>query len=433
MKEKRIKSNKIKKQEMKEKRFLQEKRDQAARLKPQPKVYILANKIRNPLHILNDIFAGKPVEGYPVLQAELSVIPEQRELTRRILFHFIEEGIQVDETKDSLQTLIRLAKYPDKVIREVETWKPKTYNLQRQIASFSRHLYAKYFIPTFMDSVWYSETKFQPWFLHIGQGNNIRTASQLPVTLTKKEAHYFLQAPADFTPLQAIRYGQILNLGGKEPLVRQVLRTRIAVDFIRDEFCLSVFRWLLKHPMLDTAQYAPIIDYIFHQKYMPSRLDSNGNMVCQQPNLSMKDRDPETTLRQVEAWHKKLGKEKGEKNLVWASSGIKSYSYKSSDKKTLYTIDEICTQKELITEGRTMKHCVGSYAHSCHSGRISIWRFEELGQNGLDKRLTIEVDNKEGKITQARGKYNALPNQSDLYHLRNWANEAKLIISKWIN
>lgn len=430
----------MKREEKKQKLFLQRQQEAEARRKVPPKPYVFTRKVRNPERLLKDIFEGNKVENYgpfSALAATLNQMPQdKKDLVKRLLLHLVDQGIDFAEHKIVYDVVFKIMNFSNDFIKDIEKWECKSHNVYRQIASLTRHLFAKYYVPAFMDKVWTGPMpvgeNYQRWFIHIAQGQNIRTAVGLPAQLTKKEAHYFLQAPADFDPLQAIRYGQILNLGGNEPLVRQVLKTRIAVDFTpaRNEFWMSVFRWLLKHPMLDTAQYAPLVDYIFNQKYVPSRLDGQGNMVCAQPNMSMKDRDPETLITQMELWHKQLGKEKGAKNLVWATSGIKGYHRKTND--SVFTIQEICTQKELITEGRTMKHCVASYAHSCNSGRISIWKFEVLSINGLDKRLTIEVDNTDKTIRQARGKYNELPTGSDIYHLRNWANDAKLGISRWI-
>ena len=74
----------------------------------------------------------------------------------------------------------------------------------------------------------------------------------------------------------------------------------------------------------------------------------------------------------------------------------------------------------------------GSYAWSCHRGDISIWSYETMDKEGLHKQLTLEVNNRDGMIRQARGKYNGIPTTSQMFFVRMWANEAKLSISRYL-
>ena len=438
------KSGKMKKEELQAKKALKAKKDRAilAKKKEKNKTFLLTKKVRNLPAAIEAAFSG---EKFPNSERKIqNIVNIQRDHTNKsflkeILLHFAELGIDFAEevnrnAPNPLVALSNLAFYEEHSIRPVREWKPNSHNLNRQIAHFARHLYAKYYIPAFMDEAWYNDLRLhRDWFVHVGQGQNIRTGNSLPIQLTKKEAHLMMQAPKDFTIMQAFRYGQILNLGGNEPFVRQVLRTRIATDFASNEFWFSVFRWFLQNPMLDVAQYGPLVDFIYNQKFVPYRLDQQtGHMICAQPNLSMKNRDPETTLRQMTAWHRQTGKEKKGQFNQWQSSGIKGFYHKNEKDHIIRMIQEICTQKELIDEGRTMKHCVGSYAGSCVQGRTSIWKFEEMTTVGLEKRLTIEVVNKDKKILQARGKYNALPNASDKYWLQQWARSADLTISTYM-
>lgn len=453
MKDKIQKSNKMKRQEIKAKKeraLILEKKAQ----KPMPKVYVLTKKVRNLTAAIEDVFNGVkfPHSEYKIKSIENAankVGHANRSFLKKVLLHLADLKIEFVSTKslsyrnldniEPIDVLVNLAKFHQYAIRPIENWKPSSHNLNKQIFSFARHLYAKYHIPQFMDKAWHEQTNTnrpvsqQPlWFIYVGQGKNFSKVDGLPLPLTKREAHYVMEAPSDFTIHQAIRYGQILNMGGNEIFVRQILRTRIAVDFNNNEFWVSVFRWLMLHPMLDVAHYAPLVDYIYNQKFVPCRMDTNGNMVCAQPNLCMKNRDPEATLKQMEAWHKQLGKEKQGKFSSWVSSGIKGFYHKNDKTHTVRMISEICTQKELIAEGRTMRHCVGSYAGSCVQGRVSIWKFEEISTTGIDKRLTIEIDNRSRTVTQARGKFNAVATQSDKYWLNQWAIEANLGMSRYM-
>lgn len=332
------------------------------------------------------------------------------------------------------KALSGFANFPDKVIRDINSWEAKSYKAERQIASMSRHLFTKYDVPAFMDHVWYEDrTNQQKWFIFVGQGGNIRKAEGIPAQLTKKEAHFCMKAPKDFDVLGAVRYGQIINMGGNEYFARQVLKTRVGQDFSHDAFWFSVFRWFLQNPMLDTNQYAPIIDYIFNQKYVNSVLENNV-MVPAQANMCMKDRDPETLLKQVETWHKRLGKERKNSVEHWYSSGIGSFIKKvgKDDDLRTYTINELLTKKELMEEGATMHHCVSSYSASCASGQRSIWSLEVNSLfDGRNKLLTIEVNPNTRTIQQMRGKYNARPEPVARMIVEEWARSANLTVSHW--
>ena len=151
-------------------------------------------------------------------------------------------------------------------------WKPQTHNSRRQFASLARHLFAEWPVPAFMDSGWFlgngrGAIQQQEWFLHVGRGQNIRTAD-LPLPYTKRMAHHFMQAPADLTVEAALRWGQIHGLGGSERLARAVLGTRLGTSFGHDDFWITVLQFFIANPMLDLAHVGPIIDYIEQQRFV---------------------------------------------------------------------------------------------------------------------------------------------------------------------
>ena len=172
--------------------------------------------------------------------------------------------------------LLALAHHAADWLRPVEEWKPQTHNARRQFASLARHLFARWPVPAFMDSVWFKGVsaqalQVQRWFLHVGRGENIRTAD-LPLPYTKRMAHHFMQAPADCTVEAALRWGQIHGLGGNERLARAVIGTRLGTDFEHDDFWITVLQFFVANPMLDTAHVGPVIDYIHQQRFVPQEV-----------------------------------------------------------------------------------------------------------------------------------------------------------------
>lgn len=339
--------------------------------------------------------------------------------------------------------LLALARFSHEWLRPLNQWKPKTHNVRRQFSSLARHLFAEWPVPAFMDSVWFKgdgedAMHQRGWFLHVGSGRNIRTAD-LPLPFTKRMAHHFIHAPADLTVDAALRWGQIHGLGGDARVARATLPTRIGTVFENDEFWITVLRFFIANPMLDTAHFGPIIDYIHHQRFVfedtvvaPGVVERRGPP---QPNFTIKGRNVESLLAQVSAWHQKLAKTQPQQP-DWSPSGIEGFEFLEGSEKNgthrIWTITELLTAKALVAEGRAMKHCVGSYSHSCARGATSIWTLEAETDAGRAKLLTIEVRNAAHLICQARGKCNAMPAEKHRSILRRWAEKAGLTLAGYI-
>ena len=340
---------------------------------------------------------------------------------------------------DLIDALMRMANHSADWIRPLSGWKPKSHNRHVQLGELARHLFAKYPIPRFMDSAWLENDNYawQIWFLHLGLGGNIRTVVDLPVPLTKKMAHYFLKAPNNYDPHEAIRYGQIMTMKGTPRLVDAANAARTSLSERQNDFWISVYRFFIDNAMLDIAQFGPVVDYLSNQKYGGERVFVAPGVVEEapppQPNLSMHRRDPGTLLRQVQDWHTRLGKAIKGKNLQWESCGIGEFELTTgTEGKSLriWTISEILNQRDLIKEGKDMRHCVASYAGSCSSGRVSIWTLEVDSFKGKQKLATIEV-NKNKNITQTATKDNKKIDSVALSAIRRWATKEKLHISKY--
>jgi PcfJ-like protein len=339
--------------------------------------------------------------------------------------------------------LMALARHSQNWIRPVADWKPQTHNNHRQFASLARHLLAEWPIPSFMNSVWFfgdgqEAERRQYWFLHLGRGQNIRTAD-LPLPYTKRMAHHFMSAPGDFTVEAALRWGQIRGLGGTERLVRVVIGTRLGNDFQNNEFWTTVLQCFIANPMLDPAKIGPIIDFIHQQRFVSEDVFVAPGVVERksppQPNFTMRGRSPASLLRQVDAWHRTLAKIDQPK-ADWPGSEIEPFQFVEGAEKggnlKIWTITELLSTKALFAEGRKMKHCVASYASSCARGICSIWTLEVETFEGKSKILTVEVRNASRMIVQARGMRNVLPGEKHLGILRRWGETTRLSLAKQV-
>ena len=317
-----------------------------------------------------------------------------------------------------LGALASLATHSDQWLRPLDSFRPTSKNAQKQFGQLARHLLTEYDVPEFMDSVWFKRTRTQNWFIHVGRGHNIRTAPRLLIPLTKKMAHFFLSAPKSYTVEHALRWAQVHGLGGNRRIADAVCGTRLGRGFKNDDFWLTVVRFFVDNPLLDTVHYGPIADYIHNQKFVSQRLFVGPGHVEEvpppQPGLSMKRRTAERLLRQVSDWHRQLGRRSHSGNLAWASSGIGELDFaEGKHTKRRWRIRELLSINSLDDEGRKMGHCIGSYAGSCATGRSSVWtmRLEERdeGDTRESRKLTIEVRPKDRVVVEARGALQRLP------------------------
>jgi hypothetical protein len=340
--------------------------------------------------------------------------------------------------------LLALAQHWRLWLRPVEEWGPRTHNTRRQFASLARHLLAEYPVPAFMDAVWFMGTgkdalRRQQWFSHIGTGKNIRTADT-PISLTKRMAHHFMLAPADCTVDQAMRWGQVLGLGGTARLAKAVIGSRLGEHFEHDDFWITVIRFFIENPMLDPVHIGPIIDYLHDQRFVDREEFVAAGVFERrppaQPNLSMKGRSATTLLRQVEHWHRQLGKAGDYIKSEWAASGIAGYDgiegTAGSPSLRRWTIRELFSGRALSAEGRAMQHCVATYARSCARRDTSIWSLQMHNHEGSQRILTVEVRLASQTICQARGKRNAMPDAKGRDMLRRWAAQEGLTLAAYV-
>ncbi|MCZ6635702.1 MAG: PcfJ domain-containing protein [bacterium] len=327
-----------------------------------------------------------------------------------------------------IEGLGNLVRHHEDWLRPLADWDSDTHNPRRQFNHLARYLLAQYDVPAFMDAAWFqditSETRQQNWFKHIGTGQNIRKAN-IPVRFTKMMAHLFLQAPDDFTIEKALRWAQIIGQDGSEGLSHAIMHSRIGTCFDHEDFWESVIKFFVNNPMLDPDQVGPLIDFMHTQKYETQQIARPGGIVeiapPPQPNFSVKARSIDKLLRQMEEWHAHLiqeayGEENGRtrkgKRVItrWEPSGIGEYRFMEgknrSHSHTVWQVQELRSNRELVAEGKALNHCVSSYAKNCRKGNISVWSLRAVTDGLHEPVLTVAVDNMSRRVTQVRGKFN---------------------------
>ena len=202
-------------------------------------------------------------------------IPPDAEVLRRLVrfCHAETDLLTAQEASRYADALLALSAHHRDWVRPLDAWRARSHNARRQFASLLRHLIARYEVPAFLDAAWLAgltpeAVEHQAWYKHIAGGRNIRTADDLPVPLTKKQAHHFVRAPADLDIPSAFRWALVVDLGGDDRLARSLLGTRIGLTFEHEEFWASVVRFFVAHPSLSPRHHGPIIDFLHEQKFV---------------------------------------------------------------------------------------------------------------------------------------------------------------------
>jgi len=318
-------------------------------------------------------------------------------------------------------------------VRPVTNWKPAGRSRHAKLRSLADHLFVLYPVPPFLYSVL---EEYLPGrrrrsperlrqglrlFVELGRGKSVNwlvAQRMLPVPLTRRMGHLWLQQKADLDWVQAIRSAQVQAFGGDRRLARAICSSFLGRDLLdmtawpdEEAFWQRVVQWLAKQAMLDPEQVGPLCDYIQHEH--------RNN-----PAWSLSGRTVASLERGMFAWHGELARLQKLSEREFKPSGFEEGRFEIPHKGRveLWTVQEVLTSQELGDEGRALRHCVYSYRRSVSKGRCSIWSMKLHDT----RKLTIEVHNAAARIVQARGSKNRVPTREEMGVMRLWAHHAML-------
>lgn len=312
-------------------------------------------------------------------------------------------------------------------VRPIRDWEPRGKGCETLFRSLCDHIWAKYPMPAFLWSGFFDQNKeIHSLVKDVARGGSLYTYSKegrFPVPLTRAMVHELMtKTPGDFSLVRAIRRIQVKTAGGTPRFFQVWAGTRPGQAFgtpAEEVFWASVIDWFSKHPMFDPTQVGPMVDYIVYRRN-------------QDQNFSMKGRSPMAMMRGMDEWHGELAKVRQLKGTAFFPSGFKEFEWTRTTKgvQTTWRIKEILTSKELLAEGRELRHCVGSYSYRIESKAVSIWSLSAEPSWAFEERVcTIEVANSNRSIVQARGKFNKMIETEPFQVMQRWASENALSIN----
>lgn len=331
------------------------------------------------------------------------------------------------------EALLEIYFQADQWLKSPKGWVPQEgQGADKLLSDLLHHLFAQYEVPKFMDDAWRKQNKLHiAWFIHLGTGQNIRTAPQLQTHLTKKMAHYFLQAPDHYTINEALVYGQVIALGGNDLLLKQLFNTQLVHLCKNQEFWLSLVQFLLNNQeLIQDNKVGQILDFFNAKKLLKATVDDYGQLVGEVSNkLSVKGKTADSLMKAVDKWQRDMTNSYGgsyNKLVTWTP--VKVNNFLVNDDGTSYRIMQLTNNYALLREAEKMKHCIASYIEKCQTGRASVWALTATTGRIVSPLLTIQLDD-DNAIVQVRGKTNRLPEVTETQIVRRWATRENLDIA----
>lgn len=323
-----------------------------------------------------------------------------------------------------------------RAIRPLDDYQPRSYNLDRQLTGLIAHLFVQYPVPRFLAETclkWPESRPFRAnqrlyreWFVTAAQGGSLRKA--MKGVLASKEVVLFLKAPHREVH-QNVWWAKLRYAGIPEPIT-QTLLDKILSQYSFDDpdgrLHEVLYFYANHHAEMDRRTVGDLADFIRFKLTNDVEFRFKGRTVASMVDLTAR-------------WHVLLQKAKLGTTVEW--EGLNYGIWEITEKQQRHRVVELLSNKDLMTEGRKLRHCVYSYAGWCAQGRTSIFslrsynlnktgQLDDEGQPILHEsefaRATIEVSRSSMQVVQFRTLLNAAPNEEQRRLLNRWAGEKGL-------
>ena len=409
------------------------------------------------LHLSNNKDSWKEIYSNVNVKGSLASRNESKVLYSTILRNILLKSDSFITRIENIRSISTIAFYYLFKLNDVEGWEPKRNNPTIQMDSLVEHIFAKYKVPKFLykgfhkslSTIGTNESRMIELFLHIGSGGSLKKFSNAPkLKLNNKVYHHLFTTPENLDMYQAFRRAQILSMGGDKWLFETLMDSKLhdQTSVSQDEFWVTVIQFFITNVMVSEKKIKEIIDYIDDQKFQ--RRFVNGNWEAPpSPNFTMKGRTVDSLIRLSDEWHimqaeavrvariaQLQGMRANQQNRLpgrrytpapvqdfsWEKNpNIKSYFSVKNSKET-YDIIELTNSRQLRDQSASQRNCVYSYASQCAAGTTRIFTLRVDN----DPLLTIQINGY--RLVQIKGKCNRAPTESEMNHVRKWADKERL-------
>ena len=337
--------------------------------------------------------------------------------------------------------LAALARYHRRFERMPEDWKGGQGNVYELVQSLAEHLLGNYPVPRCLAKVWMeppfsskAAKQAREWFIAHAQGKRFRAIADLPMVMTRKMERLLLSSPHHLSIRGAMRRAELLALGAKPHLIAAVMDSELRETLEHGAFWRECFHWLIRHQdQLEGEEIAEIIEFVEHQRFSPMQVWTPGGLVDippPNPEFRLAGRSLASLDRLMrERDHDLLLLRRGA--LGWRPSGLAGLLFGDLQPEVEWKLVELLDSRELVREGRVLRHCVGMYANDCRIGRSSIWSLRRRDGPGARfiSCFTIEVNLSQRKIVQMRGRFNNDPPPRPREMVARWAQQLGLALA----
>jgi len=369
-------------------------------------------------------------------------------VAREMLYALERRGSILFDHPTAAAGVVRLARFHEQFQRPPATFEPTGDTPHEQFRRLANHLFERWAVPRWIGDAWLTgDAREQQWFVHLGAGRNLADAPGLPYPLTKRMAHFAINAPRGLDALQALRWGQLRGFSVPEELCAEAVHTRLRGELPDEPFWKTVAEWLGVQPEV-YGHTGVLVDYVFAQRV--------GDFARpEHPGFTIRGRDPDRLLADARAWHDALHRRRAaargpEIPARWRSCGIAGFlptppptSTDAENQKGAgggpvgrelpsWAIVELLTADDLSDEGAALHHCVGGYVAQTASGDSAIFSLRRRAEGIMRPSVTIEVWPAQRRIVQARGQQNAQPNADDQRLIETWAKTQGLGIESFV-
>lgn len=281
---------------------------------------------------------------------------------------------------------------------------PMDWDASGEPLELLRFLFVQHEAPGFLFPVWLRSDclseihlKWVLWLIIIGQGGSLKRASRhFPWAVSGKYQRYLLETPEDLGPVEAARLAETRRLGGSLTTFRRLQEFHYfnydpsEEFFPHRDFWEATVRWLSKHEAeLTDDDSHDILQWAIHEH---TELRGFGEFCWKRRSVASCRRHADDYFTSLNC---------GMQDARWKAQGWDLENFQD-DAGATWSVTELVDGLSLVKEGQVMRHCVALYSIRCLNGECALFSLRRQGT----RQITIEVDLRQMRVVQARGKFN---------------------------